>query len=230
MRIHCLQHVPFEGPAGIGDWASGKGCPITSTPLFAGGRLPDQADFDWLVVMGGPMGARDEADFPWMTAEKAFLGEAIEAGKTVIGICLGAQLIADVLGARVYRNDLTEIGWFPIEMTEQGRVSGPFSFLPHRLDVFHWHGDTFDLPGGAVHLARSEGCEHQAFLYQRRVLGLQFHLESTRESVADLVANCAGEIIPGRYVQDAERMVAATEADYGRINRILFGILDRLPD
>jgi len=228
MRIHFLQHVPFEGPAGIGDWAARKGHPVTTTPLFEHRGLPDQDTFDWLVVMGGPIGVRDEADYPCLADEKGFIRAAIAAGKTVIGVCLGAQLIAEVLGARVYRNAHKEIGWFPIELTDQGLASDPFAFLPHRFEVFQWHGDTFDLPDGAVHLARSESCEHQAFLYADRVLGMQFHLESTPAGVADLVANCADEIIPGKYVQDAERMLAVTREDYARINRALFGILDWL--
>jgi len=229
MRIHVLQHVPFEGPARIRDWATRKGHPVTTIPLFEHGRLPDIAAFDWLVVMGGPMGVRDEANYSWMANEKELIGAAIAAGKTVIGVCLGAQLIAAALGARVYPNAHREIGWFPVELTDQGRASDLSAFLPHRLQIFHWHGDTFDLPAGAIHLVRSEGCRHQTFLYADRVLGLQFHLESTPVSVADLVANCADEIVPGKYVQDAERMLAATEEDYAGINQALFGILDRLP-
>lgn len=228
MRLHVLQHVPFEGPAGIGEWAARRGHSVTITPLFEDAGLPEQTDFDWLIVMGGPMGIYDEDDYPWLVREKEFLREAISGGKTVVGICLGAQLIADALGARVHRNGHKEIGWFPIELTEQGQTSPPLVFLPHRFEVFHWHGDTFDLPEGAVHLAYSQGCEHQGFLYDQRVLGLQFHLESTPASVADLVANCADEIVPAAYVQDAERMLAATKGDYMRINQALFGILDKL--
>lgn len=228
MRIHCLQHVSFEGAAAIGDWAARKECAVATTALFEGADLPDQDDFDWLVVMGGPMGIFDDTEYPWLIREKAFLRETIATGKTIVGICLGAQLLADALGARVYRNAHKEIGWLPIERTDQDQSGGLFSFLPHRLDVFHWHGDTFELPEGAVHLARSAGCEHQAFLHEGRVLGLQFHLESTPASVADLVANCADEIVPSQYVQDAERMLAAAERDYVRVNRALFGILDRL--
>jgi GMP synthase-like glutamine amidotransferase len=229
MHIHCLQHVPFEGPAGIGDWAAQRGHSIGVTHLYDQRELPEQASFDWLAVMGGPMGIYDEADHPWLQREKQFLGEAIAAGKTVLGVCLGAQLIADALGTRVSRNRHREIGWFPIELTEQGQSAGPFAHLPSRLEVFHWHGDTFDLPAGAIHLARSKACEHQAFLYEGRVLGLQFHLESTPSSVADLVTNCADELTPGSYVQDAERILAASQEDFERINRTLFGILDRLP-
>jgi GMP synthase-like glutamine amidotransferase len=229
MRIHCLQHVPFEGPAGIADWAASRGHPIRSTSLHAGKALPDQSDFEWLVVMGGPMGIHDETEHPWLTAEKSFLRATIDAGKTVIGVCLGAQLIADALGARVVRNAHKEIGWFPVELTAEGRASSLFGFLPERFGAFHWHGDTFEPPDGAVTLARSAGCANQAFLHRDRVLGLQFHLESTPESVSEIVRNCADEIIAGPYVQTGDRMLAATDEDYARIHDALFGILDRLP-
>ncbi len=228
MRIQCLQHVPFEGPAGIADWAKQRGHAIRVTPLFDGLLPPGQAEFDWLVVMGGPMGVHDEAEYAWLASEKAFIAASIAAGKTVIGVCLGAQLIADCLGARVYRNPDKEIGWFPIELTEAGQTSPITGFLPFALDVFHWHGDTFELPPGARHLARSAACEHQVFLYQDRVLGLQCHLESTPASVADIVANCADELLPARYVQTGQHILAAADADYARINGALFGMLDRL--
>lgn len=227
MRIHLLQHVPFEGPAAIADWAADRGHTLNLSRLYDGATPPAQTDFDLLVVMGGPMGIYDESDHPWLAIEKEFLREAIAAGKTIVGICLGAQLLADLLGARVYPGPQKEIGWFPIELTPAG--SEVFGVLHRRLQVYHWHGDTFDLPPDSVHLALSEGCPNQAFLYQGRVLGLQFHIESTPESVAAIVANCADEIVPARYIQTAESMLAATEEDYARINQALFGILDRLP-
>jgi len=229
MRIHCLQHVPFEGPFGIADWADARGHSVTVTPLYAGVPPPDPADFDWLVIMGGPMGVVDEPQFPWLVPEKALIRASIAAGKTVVGVCLGAQLIAEVLGARVYRNPEKEIGWLPIELTAAGQASAVCGFLPPSLTVFHWHGDTFDLPAGAVQLARSAACAQQAFLYGGRVLGLQFHLESTPQSVAGLCAECADELVPGPHVQTAARMLTASPAGYARLNVALFGILDRLP-
>lgn len=228
MRIQCLKHVTFEGPAGIADWAESRGHPITPTPLYEGAPVPDLDTFDWLVVMGGPMGVGDESVHPWLAPEKALIGEAIAAEKTVLGVCLGAQLIAEALGARVYPNPEKEIGWMPVELTESGRASPLTGFLPASLDVFHWHGDTFDLPPGAVRLARSGPCANQAFVYGGRVLGLQFHLESTPASVADILAHCAQDIVPAPYIQTAERMLAATPEDYAQINGALFGILDRL--
>ena len=229
MRIHCLQHVPFEGPFGIADWADARGHSLMVSPLYAGAVPPDPADFDWLVIMGGPMGVGDESEYPWLIQEKTLIRRSIEARKTLVGVCLVAQLIAAVLGARVYRNREKEIGWMPIELTAAGQASPVCGLLPASLPVFHWHGDTFDLPAGAVHLARSLACEQQAFLYDGRVLGLQFHLESTAESVAGICAQCADEIVPGTHVQTAARMLAAMPADYARLNAALFGILDRLP-
>jgi GMP synthase-like glutamine amidotransferase len=229
MHIQCLQHVPFEGPFGIADWARARGHALGITPLYEGAPLPDPVSFDWLVIMGGPMSVGDESEFTWLAPEKACIRAAIAAGKTVIGVCLGAQLIAEVLGARVYRNAHKEIGWMPIELTAAAQASSLFGFLPPRLTVFHWHGDTFELPVGAEHLARSAACEQQAFLYNERVLGLQFHLESTSESVAGIVAGCADELVPGPYVQDRERLLAADAAEYLGIRAALDGILDRLP-
>jgi len=228
MRIQCLKHVPFEGPAAIAQWADERGHPVELSPLYDGVEPPDQDGFDWLVVMGGPMGVADEATYPWLAGEKAFIRRSIDAGKTVIGICLGAQLLAEVLGARVYRNPEKEIGWMPIELTDAGRGSHCFGFLPPSLDVFHWHGDTFELPPGAVHLARSAVCAHQAFIWDSRVLGLQFHLESTPQSVADIVTECADELVPAPHIQSAETMLAKPVAEYADLHSALWGILDRL--
>jgi GMP synthase-like glutamine amidotransferase len=175
------------------------------------------------------MGIYDENVYPWLAVEKAFLAETVAAGKTIVGVCLGAQLLADVLGARVYRGAHKEIGWFPIVLTPEARSLDPFRSLAACQEVFHWHGDTFDLPAGAVHLASSAVCSNQAFLYGGRVLGLQFHVESTPESVRDLVTNCADELVPAPYVQDQERILGAGEGEYRRLHAALFDILDRLP-
>ncbi len=230
MRIQCLQHVPFEGPAAIGEWAQARGHRLELVPLYQGASPPPPAEFDWLLVMGGPMGVLDEQAFPWLIPEKAAIAAAIDADKGVIGVCLGAQLIASALGARVYRNPEKEIGWLPIEVTAEGAASRLFGPLAPDIEVFQWHGDTFDLPAGAVHLARSTACEHQAFAFGEHVLALQFHLESTPATVAALVSHCADEIVPARYVQDAERMLAADPEDFERIRGALFGLLDRLAE
>lgn len=188
MKVHIFQHVAFEGPANILTWAGMKGADVTTTSFFEPGwSLPAPDGMDLLVVMGGPMSVHDDAAYPWLPVEKEFLRDAIKAGRRMVGICLGAQLAADALGARVYPNAQKEIGWFPIHKTD----------LPHPVlfdvapsqHVLHWHGDTFDLPQGALHLAYSDACANQAFIWQERVLGLQFHMEMRPDDIETLMSN-----------------------------------------
>ena len=192
IRIHWFQHVPFEGLGCIEQWATEKGHALSVTRFHRDEPLPRIGEIDWLVVMGGPMNIYEESEYPWLAREKQFIGQAIRSGKVVLGICLGAQLIAGFLGARVTPNAHKEIGWFPLELTPEAVASPLFDFLPHRLTAFHWHGDTFALPRGALRIARSEACENQAFLYDGRVVGLQFHLEFTPQSLAAILPNCTG--------------------------------------
>ena len=228
MRIHYLQHVSFEGPGIIADYARSNGHTLTATRLFDGESLPDVNEVDLLVVMGGPMNIYEEDKYPWLAGEKQFIRYAIDAGKAVLGICLGAQLIADVLGSRVFPGNFKEIGWFPISLTHEARQTDILIHFPENFSVFHWHGDTFAIPQGAVHLARSEGCQNQAFIYNERVLALQFHLESTPESIGALIENCADEIVGGEYIQSAEEMLSPPIGHFCRINDSMFNILDHL--
>ncbi|MFN8628404.1 MAG: type 1 glutamine amidotransferase [Candidatus Binatia bacterium] len=229
MRIHYLQHVAFEGPGSIAAWAQRAGHQLTATRFHEAEHLPALEAVDWLVVMGGPMSVHDERAHPWLLQEKRFIEAAIAAGKTVLGICLGAQLIAQVLGARVYPNPVKEIGWFPVERTPQATATSVGAVLPARFEAFHWHGETFDLPADAVHLARSEACAQQAFVYRERVVALQFHLETTRTGVEDLSARCAAEIHPGPFVQPAAAM-RADDARFAALNRRMARLLDCLAD
>lgn len=226
MRIHYLQHVAFEGLGTIESWAEEHGHALTPTHLYAGETLPRLADFDWLLVLGGPMGVGDEAVYPWLGPEKKLVGEAIAAGKVVLGICLGAQIIAEVLGAKVYANRHKEIGWFPLTRVGQTPAA---AFLPPELEVFHWHGDTFDLPPGAEQLARSAGCEQQGFCYKERVVGLQFHLETTPRSAATLIDHCGEELAAatGPYIQTPAAMSAQAER-FAVINRVMARLLTQL--
>lgn len=208
MRVHAIQHVPFEDLARIQVWAERKGYPISRTHLFDGGKLPAMTEFDWLVVLGGPMNVYEERKYPWLIQEKRFIEKAIDQGKVILGICLGAQLLADVLGAKVSGNSYKEIGWHPVKLTKEAEDSTVFHGLPHEFTPFHWHGDTFDLPQGAVRIAQSEGCLNQAFEYHERVIGLQFHLESTRASIKRLIENCGDEIEEGKYVQLSNQMLS----------------------
>lgn len=226
-HIHYLQHVPFEGLGSIESWLVDNGHTLSSTHLYEQEALPDITAFDMLIVMGGPMGIYDYHEHPWLKPEKKFIRACIDAGKPVLGICLGAQLIADVLGGKVTRNPEKEIGWFSIEVTAEGRDTAIGQLLAEADDTFHWHGDTFAIPPGAIHLARSDACEHQAFLYDGRVLGLQFHLEVTPAGAAALCSECAHELVPARYVQTANEILAPA-GYFQHINQLMQGILSQL--
>ena len=227
MKIHYLQHVPFEGPAYISTWAGEQGYELTGTQLFEEETLPGLEEFDALVVMGGPMGVGDEQDYPWLREEKAFIRDCISRQKKVLGICLGAQLIADAMGAKVASMPEKEIGWFPVDWSKSIRKELGFNFLPARQTVLHWHGDRFELPAKAFSLASSEGCENQGFLIDDHVLGLQFHLEMTKDSLATLIENSRDELeeANGRFIQDAETMLK--EHHFGENHGIMSQLLNR---
>ncbi|MEN8214394.1 MAG: gamma-glutamyl-gamma-aminobutyrate hydrolase family protein [Pseudomonadota bacterium] len=226
MRAHYLQHVPFEGLGSIEPWLRAAGYRITNTAFFNPTGLPDVNEIDLLVVMGGPMSVNDVDAFAWLAGEKKFIRAVIESGKPVLGICLGAQLIASAMGARVYRNPVKEIGWHPVQGVASPGTSA-FGFSPS-TDVFHWHGETFDLPTGAVRIAASEGCENQAFQIGTSVIGLQFHLETTAESAREIVSNCRDELTPSQYVQTEEEILSATPGRYHSINLLMGDILSFL--
>lgn len=192
MKVHIFQHVAFEGPAHIRTWAQMKGADITVTEFFEPGwSLPAPDEMDLLVVMGGPMGVHDDSAYPWLAVEKEFIRDCIRAGRRMVGVCLGAQLAADALGARVYPNAQKEIGWFPVHKTS---LPHPVLFdMAPTQNVLHWHGDTFDLPDGALHLAYSDACQNQAFIWKEQVLGLQFHMEMQPDDIEMLLANCYQE-------------------------------------
>jgi GMP synthase-like glutamine amidotransferase len=227
MTVYYLQHVPFEGLGAIEAWTRTRGIPIAGVALFQDQPLPAARETDALIVMGGPMGANDENRYPWIAAEKRFIAEVIEQGKTVLGICLGAQMIAAALGARVYPNTHKEIGWFEVIKTNTADHTDLGGRLPERFNAFHWHGDTFDIPHGAVHLAVSQACPHQGFLYDQRVLGLQFHLESTPESIAALLTHCADELIAGPHIQTAETIRSGYK-HIGETNSLMRDVLEHL--
>jgi len=222
MNVHVLQHVPFEGLGSMESWLVSRGAKINYTRFFKSPQLPDLAGLDCIIAMGGPMSVNDEAELPWLRAEKRFIAAAIDAGKAVLGICLGAQLIASALGARVYPGAHKEIGWFDIESTSN--KAGLFKF-PQAVTVFHWHGETFDLPAGATRLARSAACENQAFQIGARAIGLQFHLEMTPENVAALIANCRNELIDGPFIQSEEQMRNTPAPMYATVNALMAELL-----
>lgn len=228
-RVEILQHVAFEGPGAIAPWLTTRAHQIHISHLYQNASLPPPSALDWLIVMGGPMGVHDETECSWLAQEKTFIRECIDAGKVVLGICLGAQLIAHVLGATVTRNAHTEIGWFPVRPCDDHELAQLFADAP---TVLHWHGDTFAIPAGARHLCRSDACDNQAFLHGDRVLGLQFHLESTAESLAQLCHACGHELVPSQWVQDAATLQGPASNfrdNQQRLANVLAWLARRLP-
>ncbi|QOY88449.1 type 1 glutamine amidotransferase [Paludibaculum fermentans] len=223
MRIHFLQHVAFETPGLIGEWAGQRGHALTGTRLDLGEPLPALDSFDLLLVMGGPMSVNDEDVHAWLRPEKQLIADAMAAGKFVIGICLGSQMLAGVLGSAIYRNKEKEIGWFPVHTTGAGSL---FEGMPSEFTVFHWHGDTYDIPKGAVHLATTAGCRSQAFETER-CLGLQFHLEMTEGIIKDLLVQCAADLGAGAYQQPADG-IRLEMWRLAQTRTLLFALLDRV--
>lgn len=225
LRVRYLQHVSFETPANIMTYFKERHIIMEKTALYKGEPLPELETFDVLIIMGGPMGIEDADIYPWLIEEKVLIREAITTGKKVIGICLGAQLIAHVLGARVYAGNDKEIGWFdikPYKGNVKHLLSGCFDGI---YKVFHWHGDTFDLPEEAVGLASSEACKNQGFMYKEQVLGLQFHIEMTQEAVAGIVKNAHSELDGSKYVQSQE-VIESSNDYYGANKKLLYEIFD----
>lgn len=207
MRIDWLQHVDFENLGSIGPWLQARGATLVPTALYAGQALPDPRDPDGLIIMGGPMSVNDEDRHPWLAAEKRLAAAVAAAGKPVLGICLGAQIIAAAFGARVFANPYREIGWFAVEQTAAAQNHPLGALLPEQFMAFHWHGETFDLPDGAIHLARSMACRHQAFAIGTAAVGLQFHLETTLPSAQALITGCPQDLRPGPYVQGRQEIL-----------------------
>lgn len=227
MKAHILQHVAFEGPgAAIEAWLAARGAEIGVTAFHEpGAALPALDGLGLVIAMGGPMSVNDEAALPWLRAEKDFLRRAMHAGIPVLGICLGSQLMASALGAEVCRHAVKEIGWFPVMAVPT--PAGAFAF-PAETTVLHWHGETFDLPAGAVHLAASAACRHQAFQWGERAIGLQCHPEATAETVALLIRHCADELVPAPWVQDGAALSAGAMREAASANALMHRILDYL--
>ncbi len=229
LHVHVIQHVPFEGPAAIETWVNDRGHNLSVTKLYQGETLPDQYDFDLLIVMGGPMSVHDIEQHPWLIEEQKYILDSIKSGKRMLGICLGAQLIAAVLGARIIKNDQREIGWFEIIRSQQTSETIFSNSWPESIKVFHWHGETFELPKGAQLLASSDACVNQGFILDDRIVGLQFHLEVTTKAVASLIENCHDELDGSAYVQSPNELVSA-ESCFTEINQLLSVILGRMEE
>jgi len=220
MHFAILQHVAHEGPATLLDWTEARGHRIAIWPLYDSPSLPTTEQFDGLIALGGGMSVHDNDRHSWLEPERQLIRDALAAGKPVLGICLGAQQLAHALGARVFPNAEREVGFWPI------RREGDALPMPATLPACHWHGDTFELPEGALLLASSEACRNQIFVTgDGHGLGLQCHLEATLQWVDSCCTHDADYLVPGRWMQDAARL-RAERAAYPAMHAALFDLLD----
>lgn len=228
MRVHYLQHASFEGINCLAPWFRERGHTLTGTHFYRGDVLPNVSDIDWLVILGGPMSVHDEHIHPWLIAEKQFIQQVIDQEKILLGICLGGQLIANVLGATVKKNKYKEIGWHPIFRNDAVEASFLKGIFPKEMDMFHWHGDTFDIPTGAIPIASSEACANQGYVIGDRIIGLQCHPETNLEFINYLAEAGTDELAEDSpYIQTREELFA-DEATYRKINQVMVAMLERL--
>ena len=234
MHIHFIIHEHFEAPGAYEIWGKNRGCSMSYSRVYQGDPLPeDLQSTDLLIIMGGPQSpATTREECPWFDAqaEKALISRAIEAGKTVIGVCLGSQLIGEALGAAFCHSPEKEIGKFPVRLTDAGKANPLFEDFGHELNVGHWHNDMPGLTLQAKVLAYSEGCPRQIVQYGERIYGFQCHMELTPEVVELLIEHSQNDLrlaAEFRFVETAEKL---RSHDYREMNQVLFSFLDKLAD
>lgn len=224
MRLHHLTHVPFEGLAQIEDWAQSRKLQISQTKMYELEPLPNHSDYEFLVIMGGSMSVYEEDKYKWLIEEKRFVKEAIEQGKKILGICLGSQILAEVLGAKVYKNKEKEIGFWNLYRDSASKYEF-FNSFPEELKTFHWHGDTYDIPENAERLFYSDATKNQGFIYQNNVIGLQFHIDLGRDHLLNMLNHCRDDITTGEFVQSEDIIKSKLDLNTN-LHKILYSFLD----
>lgn len=227
MKLHIVMHEHFEAPAAIAVWAENRGHAVSYTKLYQGDRFPQKNNFDFLIVMGGPQSpATTTEECPHFDAKREirFIKEAIEQGKILLGVCLGAQLIGEALGVKFDHSPNKEIGVFELTLTNASKQDPIFSTFPGKFLVGHWHGDMPGLTEGSEVLATSKGCPRQIVRYSPRIYGFQCHFEFTPAAVEGMIQNCGDELQEGKpYIQNASQL---RKQDYSGMNELLFKFLD----
>lgn len=225
MQIQLIQHAPFEKPGAIKNWALAKGYQPKTTHTYKGETLPNLSEIDFLIILGGPQSARELDNYPYLRDEIALIQQALNTKKPILGICLGAQLIGESLGAKTEPSPNKEIGVFPVQLTKEAEQDPIFGLFPPIFDAMHWHNDMPGLPAGSLLLAQSKGCPRQAIRYGDRVYALQFHMEMTEDLLQTMVEHGEDELQPGNYIQDATKLLAA---DFTELNKKMYRVLDYL--
>ena len=203
LKVHCFRHSPFEFLGHVFTWIQQKKCLLTTTDFFADELPPPELDTDLLVILGGPMGANDEHRYSWLSHEKKAIEKALRQNTKVLGICLGAQLIASVMGATIRKNPQFEIGWHLVnrnnDVIKENKMS--LEYFPEESLVFQWHGEAFDIPRGGSRIFSSSLFANQGFVYGDNVVGFQFHPEIDEKGIRELLAREYADVPPGPWVQ-----------------------------
>lgn len=229
MKFTIFQHVPYESPGFILDWITSKGYTWQEVNFYGHPELPALKAVDNLIIMGGPMNIYDDDEFSWLPDERDYLKQFMQTGKKVFGICLGAQLIADALGANVYKNEHVEIGWFKVKVDQDRLPKKLAGVFPYEFVTLHWHGDTFEMPQEIKSFASSRITKNQAFVF-KNVAALQFHMEITQEGLTALIEqnqSLLGEDLP--YVQRPGQMLHLNE-NHETNREILYRFLNQFFD
>lgn len=225
MKIHAILHASFETVGCIQNWVTENNHSLTLTHSYLNQSLPDVTEFDFLIIMGGPQSPREQDIYPYLTNEINLIKRSIDAGKLLLGFCLGAQLIAEALGATTLRSPEKEIGIWPITLTEEGKLDPLFDSFANSFDVIHWHNDMPGIPKDSVLLAYSKGCPNQAFRYNDRVYGFQFHMEITPENAKTMCLHCPDDLKPSKFTQSKEDLLSS---DFNSVNQKMNFILDKI--
>jgi GMP synthase-like glutamine amidotransferase len=217
--------VNYEGLASLQKWVDNKGYNLTKTNFKNNDPIPNPDLYDTLVILGGPMSINDDSKFPWFIKEKKSINRALNDGRKVVGICLGAQLLADVLGAKVTKAKHKEVGWFPIKLSEESKQVNHFTDFPDEFITFHWHGEEFSLPNNCTRIASSDACENQIFTYGDLAVGFQCHLEQTEYSISRMLDRAGDYLEPDKFVQNKDEILGNISYAIDN-NKLLFKFLD----
>lgn len=224
MKIHAILHASFETVGIIENWCEENGHSLNLTHSYADQVLPILGEFDFLIIMGGPQSPLQQNQYPYLTHAIQLIQESINAKKLILGFCLGAQLVAEALGAKTLKSPEKEVGIFPIMLTEEGKKDPLLQGFDESFNVIHWHNDMPSIPKEAVLLASSLGCPNQAFRYKSHVYGFQFHMEITQENAKKMCIHCPDDLTPSKFTQAQEIFLSS---NFHSINEKMKTILDR---
>lgn len=225
MKVLIVKHARFEREGNMQSWLHRNHAEIDYLNLFEPHHFPWPESYDLIILLGGPMSINDESGFPWLVAEKRFVKQAIDVQTPVLGICLGGQLIASALGAKVTDSPETEIGWHRVESLQGQEATFQF---PKTMEIFNWHNETFDLPEGATPLIYSQACKNQGFQYGDTVIGLQCHPEVTADIIQEWIDEIGEQMVVGPFVQSRDEMFDQVESRIERAQQLIEQILDYL--